>query len=307
MGHFGLRMFRQYGNADFKSSIWVDLAKNASILNKANAAIPTVDQVTDYVNIVNQGFTDTDPVRAKLRLKTLTEMPEYLLIGNRLLEAMARLNQYGLKSTVDENLRRIIRSQSFESYVSDPDMIRAWAAQLANQVYYLRQLGEQDVVNSFISEFKTVYPDANDKNISNQQYSNKIYGMTHLIFSASEYYQKNVNETDFKWIYDYFRKNIDTILARTKADVIAEVGISFLLANKEKDPVVIKAKQYIYNAIDKKRNMIPSVNGNFELAYGEHRNVLAIMLLDWGGANSRPTYQSNSAIFANLPYGIEPK
>ncbi len=119
-------------------------------------------------------------------------------------------------------------------------MIEAWAAQLANQVYWLRQLGEQDVVKAFTDAFRSTYQISLDKKLSPQQYGNKIYGMTHIIFGDSQYYQKQVNEADHQWIYDYFRDNIDTIILRSKEDVIAEVGITFLLAGLDNDPVVEK-------------------------------------------------------------------
>lgn len=105
-------------------------------------------------------------------------------------------------------------------------MIEAWAAQLANQVYWLRQLGEQDVVEPFIQAFRDTYPDQRDCELNDQQYGNKLYGMTHIIFADSEYYQHPVSQQQHQWIYDYFRANIDTILLRAKPDIVAEVGIA---------------------------------------------------------------------------------
>jgi len=131
--------------------------------------------------------------------------------------------------------------------------------------------------------------------------------MTHIIFADSSYYQKQINEQDHQWIYDYFRQNIDQILLRAKEDVIAEVGLSFLLAGLDNDPVVAKTRKAINKAIDKQQGMIPSVTGDFDFSHGEHRNVLAIMLLDWQQVNQAPTYQKQPEIFTRLPYGLEPK
>ncbi|WP_298771521.1 DUF3541 domain-containing protein [uncultured Shewanella sp.] len=307
MSHYGLRMFRQSGNDAFNTTVWVDMALKASSLNKINENISSEKKIESYANEVNSKFKDTDPIRRQLRVNSFKIMPEYLLIASRLLPAMARIDEYGLKHVSDKKFRQIILSQDFKLYFSDPNMIRAWAAQLANQVYWLKQLKIENLTDYFASSFREVYPDKIDNQLTDQQYNNKLYGMTHFIFPASNYYQKPVNEDDFKWIYDYFRKNIDTILERSKADVIAEVGISFLLANKENDPVVKKVKEYIYHSIDKSRKIIPSETGSFDLAYGEHRNVLAIMLLDWQGTYSRPTYKNNASMFTNLPYGLEVK
>ncbi|MCV5342002.1 DUF3541 domain-containing protein, partial [Escherichia coli] len=84
--------------------------------------------------------------------------PEYLYLGVDLLGAMARADEYGLKHQQDKTLREIIRRYDFTRYATDKEMIEAWAAQLANQVYWLRQLGEQDVVNAFIEAFRSTYP-----------------------------------------------------------------------------------------------------------------------------------------------------
>ncbi|QSH40866.1 DUF3541 domain-containing protein [Lentisphaerota bacterium ZTH] len=307
MGHYGLRMFRQYGDADFKTSIWIDVVRNTNMLNKFNKSIRKISDLHAFAIEFNKNFHDGDPVRNQLRLKTLSRMPEYRFIGNKAIQALARLDEYGLKYKHDDHIKKIILSQNFKNYVLDKEMIRAWVAQLANQVYWLKKLGIEDVTQEFITTFKATYPDSLDAKLPGQQYRNKIYGMTHIIFAASNYYQTPVKEADFQWIYDYFRKNIDTILKRTKADVVAEVGIAFLLANKNNDPVVKKTQEYIYNSIDKDKNMIPSVNGGFDLEYGEHRNVLAVMLLDWRGANARPTVKGDPAIFTDLPVELEPK
>jgi hypothetical protein len=186
-------------------------------------------------------------------------------------------------------------------------MITAWAAQLANQVYWLRQLGEQDVVDSFIQRFRETYPDSNDNQLSNQQYSNKIYGLTHIIFAASYYYQRAIKEEDFQWIYDYYRANINTIISHTKEDVIAEVGINFLLAGLNDDPVLLQTQKVIEQAIDHQHGLIPSVTGDLNLVSSEHRNVLAIMLLDWKGPHQAPTFTQQPTIFDSLPYGLVAK
>nr|WP_269809274.1 DUF3541 domain-containing protein [Enterovibrio nigricans] len=105
------------------------------------------------------------------------------------------------------------------------------------------------------------YPDEKDPMLSTQQYNNKLYGMTHIILAASEYYRKPVSEDNFQWIYDYFRQHFNTIAARSKPDVIAEIGITFLLAGLDNDPVVKKSQHIIRAAIDREKGMIPSVSG----------------------------------------------
>ena len=303
-GHYGLRMYRQTLDDKYAAAVWSDMARVASKLSSLSNDVHTMEQIVLYSEKRVASYVGDDDERSVRRYNITKHMPEYLYLGVELLGSMARANEYGLEHKNDAKLREIIRRYDFSRYVTNEDMVKAWAAQLANQVYWLRQLGEQDVVDEFVDTFKKAYPDDKDKKLSSQQFGNKIYGMTHVIFGDSEYYQHQVSEQEHQWIYDYFRENIDTILLRTKEDVIAEVGLTFLLAGLEDDPVVEKTRLAIQSSIDKKRGMIPSITGDFDLEYGEHRNVLAIMLLDWQQVNEAPTFKGNPKVFKTIPYGL---
>ena len=303
-GHYGLRMYRQTLDDKYAAAVWSDMARVASKLSSLSNDVHTMEQIVLYSEKRVSSYVGDDDERSVRRYNITKHMPEYLYLGVDLLGSMARANEYGLKHKNDAKLREIIRRYDFSRYVTNEDMVKAWAAQLANQVYWLRQLGEQDVVDDFVETFKKAYPDDKDKKLSSQQFGNKIYGMTHVIFGDSEYYQHQVSEQEHQWIYDYFRENIDTILLRAKEDVIAEVGLTFLLAGLEDDPVVEKTRLVIQSSIDKQRGMIPSITGDFDLEYGEHRNVLAIMLLDWQQVNEAPTFKGNPKVFKTIPYGL---
>ncbi len=303
-GHYGLRMYRQTLDDKYSAAVWSDMARVASKLSRLSNDVHTMEQIVLYSEKRVASYVNDLDERSVRRYNITKHMPEYLYLGVDILGSMARANEYGLEHKNDAKLREIIRRYDFSRYVTNEDMVKAWAAQLANQVYWLRQLGEQDVVDEFVDTFKKAYPDDKDKTLSRQQFGNKIYGMTHVIFGGSEYYQHQVSELEHQWIYDHFRENIDTILLRAKEDVIAEVGLTFLLAGLDNDPVVEKTRLAIQASIDKTKGMIPSVTGDFDLKYGEHRNVLAIMLLDWQQVNEAPTYEGNPKVFTNIPYGL---
>lgn len=303
-GHYGLRMYRQTLDDKYSAAVWSDMARVASKLSGLSNNVQTMEQIVLYSEKRVASYVGDNDERSVRRYNITKHMPEYLYLGVDLLGSMARANEYGLEHKNDAKLREIIRRYDFSRYVTNEDMVKAWAAQLANQVYWLRQLGEQDVVDEFVETFKKAYPDSQDRKLSSQQYGNKIYGMTHVIFGDSEYYQHQVSEQEHQWIYDYFRENIDTILLRAKEDVIAEVGLTFLLAGLEDDPVVEKTRLAIQASIDKEHGMIPSITGDFDLEYGEHRNVLAIMLLDWQQVNEAPTLKGNPKVFTTIPYGL---
>ena len=160
-------------------------------------------------------------------------------------------------------------------------MIKSWAAQLINYVYWAKQLGVGDYLASYKQAFIEVYPNDKDDELNKKQFRNKLYGMTHFIFAASEYYQHEVDAKEFAWILTYFEDNIDRILKDATDDIIAEVGISFHLAGKSDNKVVPLTQTHIVEAYDPQEQFILSPMGNPDMVMGEHRNVLAMMLLDW--------------------------
>ena len=89
--------------------------------------------------------------------------------------------------------------------------------------------------------------------------------------------------------------------------MIAEVGINFLLAGLDDDPVVMKTQKAIQQSLNREHGLLPSVTGGVDLRDGEHRNVLAIMLLDWQGVHAAPTITTQSEMFSDLPYGLVAK
>ena len=306
-GHYGLRMYRQTMDPKYSAAVWSDMARVASRLNQFSSEVHTPKQIEAYSNKRLSTYVDDTDIRSILRYQATKTMPEYFYLGVDLLGSMARANEYGLKHRNDKQLREIIRRYDFKKYATDEAMIKAWAAQLANQVYWLRQLGEQDVVDDFVEAFKFAYPDEEDAKLSKQQYGNKIYGLTHILLADSQYYQYPLKESDHQWIYDYLRNNIDTILERAKEDIISEVGITFLLAGLENDPVVYKTQKHIQDAINREKNMVPSTSNSTDLTDGEHRNVLAIMLLDWQTPHAAPTIQNEPKVFKSKPYGLVTK
>ncbi|RTQ99894.1 DUF3541 domain-containing protein [Halomonas nitroreducens] len=171
----------------------------------------------------------------------------------------------------------------FRPFLIDPEVMEIYAAQVANLVYYLHHLGVADLRDPVIAAFRRHYPVARDGELSRASYRNKIYGMTHFVIAASDYYQRRVPEGEVEWILDYFASHLDRIIVETKADIYTEVGISFLLAGREDHPAVQRLREALVRAYDPRARMVPSESGGTDLSFGEHRNVLAIMLLGWPG------------------------
>lgn len=169
----------------------------------------------------------------------------------------------------------------FRSFLIDPEVLAVYAAQAANLAWYLHDLGVAELRQDAVAAFRQQYPPERDRLLSQAEYRNKIYGMTHFVIAASTYYQRPVSAAEFGWVLDEFAANLDPILARTKADVTIEVGICFLLAGQVRHPAVQRLRDAVAGAWDPAVGIIPSEHGSTDLVTGEHRNVLAIMLLAW--------------------------
>lgn len=216
--------------------------------------------------------------RSTLRRQTLTATPQFLYYLSSL-NILRRTQEYRVCDPVFEELKRHVLAHDYTTYLNSPEMIKAWAAQLANLVIWVKQLGGKDYSKQFIDTLQQTYPDNQDTLLNKQQYENKIYGLTHLVLAQSQYYQYPLDRMEFPWIFDYFDAHFDTILSRTKADVIAEVGIAYLVTRQHNHPVLGKIQKNIANQYDAAQRMIPSPQGEFAITSGAHRNILSIILL----------------------------
>ncbi|QYJ87745.1 DUF3541 domain-containing protein [Shewanella mesophila] len=278
-GHYGIRLYRMTGDEQYANAALVDLYA------------VTESQSFYACQLDKPGFIDSEAKaaiavlgngpRAKARKKALKPFPEFLFYTDVLLRFSSRIDEFGLQGPCHDKLLTALKSTDLKPGLTDKAMIEAWAAQLINYVYWAKQLGAGDYIAEYKQAFNQVYPQSRDKKLTKKQFRNKIYGMTHFIFAASEYYQYQVDAKEFAWILDYFEANIDRILTDATDDIIAEVGISFHLAGLSNNEVVSKTQRHIINAFDKTEKTIPSPKGNPDLALGEHRNVLAMMLLEW--------------------------
>ncbi len=278
-GHYGIRLYRMTGDEKYANAALVDLY---AVTESQGFYACQLDQpgfidkqAQEAISVLGNG------PRAKARKKALQPFPEFIFYTDVLLRFSSRIDEFGLQGPCHDKLLKTLKNTDLKRGLTDKAMIKAWAAQLINYAYWAKQVGVGDYIADYKKAFNEVYPASKDKHLKKAQYRNKIYGMTHFIFAASEYYQHNVDAKEFAWILNYFEANIDRILEDATDDIIAEVGISFHLAGLSDNPVVAKTQQHIIKAYDAKVQTIPSPKGNPDLALGEHRNVLAMMLLNW--------------------------
>ncbi|HRD68519.1 MAG TPA: DUF3541 domain-containing protein [Legionella sp.] len=231
-------------------------------------------------------ISDLDTDKAKSRKEKSLKFPNIAYYLN-LLILTNKIHSYHLQGTPlfpDTSIAiNFLKSREFElqNFILDHKNIKIYGAQLINYVYFLYDLGISDLRKSYADEFQKIFPNKKDYQLSNEQYSAKIYGMTHFIISASRFYQKELNPHSFEWITYYFRDHIDEIINRTENDVIVEVGVSLRLVQNSDIRTVNKIKSYLDKVYSRTYRMIPDKKNSYDLIKGEHRNILTIMLFNW--------------------------
>lgn len=299
-GHMGLRFYRHYGDAKYIPLFMEGIKLAEKDLNRIYRRGLDEESIQKYVTKSNESYFSTKTERKKRRSESLASFPQYRFYATKLLRHVARLDEVGLRHKHHDEFIKALKSYDFEAVFTDKMMIRAWGAQLANQVYWLKQLGIADYTTEFIQAVDETYPEIEDEQLSKQQFENKLYTLTHVIIAASGYYQFPVEYDQYKGIIDYFIRNTPVILARAKEDVVIEVGISLLLTEQGSDEVD-SIRQHISQQINRDERMIPSVSGRTDFAAGEHRNIIAVLLLDWQGVFARPNAKDLNSWSSSFP------
>ncbi|SFH27987.1 DUF3541 domain-containing protein [Modicisalibacter xianhensis] len=281
--HYAQRLYRITGNVKYVPANVDYAARLALELQRDIAGLA----LEGYPMARSRAIMEAYPTRTEKqrRRKALLARWGEIPFARQLLFRLAQANDYRLLGTPPfaghERALDYLAGVDFRRFLLAPDVLDIYAAQVANAVYYLHDLGITDLRDAFATAMRTRYPAQQDDALSNAGFRNKIYGLTHLVIAASGYYQHPVNAEEVEWVLDYFSANIDPIIARTKADIFTEVGISFELAGRGDDPAVARIKQALRERYDPQARMIPAEDGGTELEFGEHRNVLAIMLFQW--------------------------
>jgi hypothetical protein len=168
-------------------------------------------------------------------------------------------------------------------FLTDPAVIGIYAAQVANYAYFLHQLGVMDLRREVEAAFRRHYPPERVAELDDAEYRNWLYGLTHFVIADSRYYQRKADPEVHAWVLEALEREAAGIMTRATADIQAEVALAFQLAGRDDHPLVGRVREALVAAVDPASGIIPSPSGEKGLAGGEHRNVLAIMVLRWPG------------------------
>lgn len=281
--HFSLRMYRITGDARYLPAITADARRDARALSRDIAQLADPDyRLAQASDIVRRYPDDTE--KSRLRKALLARSGEIAFAKSLLYDVYQAddLGLVGQPPVSDISMAMdYLRQVDWAGFWLAPETLRIYAAQSANQIYYLYHLGLVDLRWQLKQAFRDAFPDAIDAQLSELEYENKIYGLTHFIIAHTDYYQHFVQRRQFDWIYAYFEANLEQIIRRTKADIYAEVALCFLLAGERKHPVITRIKRELEAQYDAQAEMIPADDDGTDLEHGEHRNTMVIMLYDW--------------------------
>lgn len=282
--HYAQRLYRLSGDAHYvplaeshAEGLILQLDKDVQGL-----ATPGYPQARSQALVVDYP-TRTPKQRARRQL--LAEWGE-IIYARSLLFRLIQLDYYGLLDTPRLNGHKralaYLAEVDFQTFLTDPEVLSTYAAQVANISHFLYQLGVVDLRDEAIAAFRDHYPPSRVAALDTEEYRNWLYGLTHFVIADSRYYQRLVSAEEHDWVLEAFDREFERIVRDATEDIIAEVGISILLAGGTTDhPGVERLRQALVAAYDPHARMIPATDGTTDLARGEHRNVLAIMLLRW--------------------------
>jgi hypothetical protein len=299
--HYSLRLWRLTGEKLYMTDIINDVYQISSDLNR-------------YVRMLNdpkarRGESEQliSSIRKQEERKAALRDSGDLSFAMHLIYLLAKLDDLGLKHERQADLLNYLKNYpNLQRVMLEPEFIKVYAAEIANSVYWLKQLGVADLRDVFSKAMRRTYSDNKDANLSKKQFQNKIYGLTHIIIAASRYYQTDVDADRYRWITDYFLARQEQILEHASEDVMAEVALCLELAGQGDHPFVREVKEALKAEVHPRAGLIPSVIGKLDLSTGEHRNVLTIALLEWPEHRFKGPNLGNQSNL-NLPFGLLPK
>jgi len=306
--HYAVRIYRATGKTPNLDAVTIDVARWIDHLQRL------LDGVEDegFVSRESDDAFDskrevTEVMRAR---KEMFESRRDMLFHRRVLYATQKLRDFGLydgpfRGTYQAALKHL-RSVDWRAFLLDPEVIRAYAAQTSNLVFWLKRLEVVDLEEEYTRAFKDVFMAADDDQLSAANYQNKLYGLTHFIIGDSRYYQRMSSPEKYRWILDYFDRHILEALSWSKPDIVAEIAVCFKLCGLPDHRVVHMAREYLTSVYDPELGFIPSETRSTDLSVSEHRNALAYLVLsDWDRLNEGP-YLSADAVLAFAPMRVKP-
>ncbi|SHM01538.1 DUF3541 domain-containing protein [Halomonas cupida] len=283
--HFAQRIWRLTGDPEY-------LALNEAYGERLLGELAEYDDIVsspEKLSERNREMLESYPVRTtkQRRRQVMFSERSEMMVPKHLLFRLAQANYHDLLGELPpERLARLeaaVMAVDWKDFLTDPEVLSVYGAQVANNVAFLNQLGLVDLRSDVVQAFQQLYPSERIDTLSRAEYYNWLYGMTHIVIAYSHYYQRLVPEKQVAWIIEALVRQEDKLLDSVKEDILAEVALSLQLTGREDLPLVDAIRNHLLESRDADAGIIPAADGSLDLEDGEHRNVLAIMVLGWEG------------------------
>lgn len=283
--HFAQRIWRLTGDPEY-------LALNEAYGERLLGELAEYDDIVsspEKLSERNREMLESYPVRTtkQRRRQVMFSERSEMMVPKHLLFRLAQANYHDLLGELPpERLARLeaaVMAVDWKDFLTDPEVLSVYGAQVANNVAFLNQLGLVDLRSDVVQAFQQLYPSERIDTLSRAEYYNWLYGMTHIVIAYSHYYQRLVPEEQVAWIIEALVRQEDKLLDSVKEDILAEVALSLQLTGREDLPLVDAIRNHLLESRDADAGIIPAADGSLDLEDGEHRNVLAIMVLGWEG------------------------
>ncbi|MBN2111980.1 DUF3541 domain-containing protein [Candidatus Woesearchaeota archaeon] len=273
--HFAIRIFRAEGKKDYNHYIKENFEAIKGALLEDIEKCDDRNHALKRAEVFFQALNKNNDRKGIERQRVFSNKKEELFCFS-IIELDHIWNEMGFIEKEKHNKWiNFLKTRDLKSMFLDDEVFRHYSAQLATFVFLLKFNKVIDIEEDFRKKFIKVFM-CNEK-LDDYEYRNKIYTLTHFIIGASNYYQQFVPAEKFGWILDYFRQNIDEILKRTNADIIAEVGLCFRLCRVNEGKEIKPISEYLIKEIDREKGYIPRKDGSLEKS--EHANSVAYMFL----------------------------
>lgn len=306
--HFAVRIFRATGSSPNLEAVTVDMGRWIYDLEQRLDSLK-------YEGYLERRSSTEHARRREIStvLRTRKEMfatRKDMIFHRRVLYITQKIRDFGLHEGRFRPLYDAacdhLRNANFAEFLLDAEVIRTYAGQTSNLVYWLRRVGVLDIEAEYIRAFQDVFMNSADDKIEAADYQNKLYGLTHIIIGDSNYYERIVSAEKHAWILDYFDRHILEILSWSKPDIIAEIALCFRLCGQRNHRVVRMAEEYLAKAFDPALGYIPSGGESIDFNISEHRNAVAYMVLaDWDNLREGP-FLDEEAVRSFVPIDIKP-
>jgi len=280
LGHFFQRAYRLTGN---------DACIPPLAQYYYDTRIPIVQKglglLQDYVeHDINFPLNHNHPTNNKRKIDRYTlyqKCPEIAFFDEFLINLFYLTSTQLCTSLAENTCKRsiaLLQQIDFEKIYYNKEVMLKDNSFMINSIFFINylKLNNPHIRTKVVNLVKDYYLNEHyclQQDLKMWEYHSFIYSLTHIVIAASHFYEKDISQ--YAWIPHYFAENIDEIIARTKIDILAEVGLSIKLSKQQErySVAIRKINDHIINHYNFDRMLTPKY-----LIKKEHSNSIIMLL-----------------------------